>query len=175
MIRYGYLFIILSFCLASCGTSRKSVKRTYKSSSSRTASSNKRPATKVVTSAKESSSITAEARGLIRRPYRYGGESPSGFDCSGLVQYVYSKHGVQLPRRSSDQARYGKSVSIRDARPGDLIFFKSGGRVNHVGIISDTGGKFPSMVHSSSSKGVIEVDIDDSSYWRSRLAYIRRP
>jgi cell wall-associated NlpC family hydrolase len=115
-----------------------------------------------------------EARNQIKRPYKYGGESPKGFDCSGLVQYVYSKNGIQLPRRSADQARYGKSISIGQARPGDLIFFKSGGKINHVGIVSDTRGKYPSMVHSSSSAGVSEVDLDTSDYWRKRYAYIRR-
>ena len=168
MNRCSYLMLVLFSCfLVSCGTSKKSVKRS--SAYSKSSKVKPKPSTNV------NNSITADARRLINKPYRYGGESPSGFDCSGLVQYVYSRHGIQLPRRSADQAKYGKSISIREARAGDLIFFKNGGKVTHVGIVSDTQGKLPSMIHSSSSKGVSEVDLDQSDYWRRRLAYIRRP
>lgn len=168
MNRYSYLvFIFCTLLLTSCGTTKKTVKRS--SSYSRSSKPTANP------SSKAAISITAEARRLMKKPYRYGGESPSGFDCSGLVKYVYAKQGVQLPRRSADQARYGKSVAIRDARLGDLIFFKSGGKVTHVGIVSNTQGKLPSMIHSSSSAGVSEVDLDTSDYWRKRFAYIRRP
>ena len=155
----SYLFFFLIFCMMSCSSSKTVVKRSSSSSS------------RVVTT----SSITKEARRWIKKPYKYGGESPAGFDCSGLVQYVYAQQGVQLPRRSADQARYGKSVSIKEAKQGDLIFFKSGGRVSHVGIVSDTKGKYPSMIHASSSRGVSEVDLDYSEYWRKKYAYIRRP
>ena len=55
-------------------------------------------------------------------PYVWGGEKPGGFDCSGLVQYVYSKLGVDLPRHSSDQAKAGTPVALNDLRPGDLVF-----------------------------------------------------
>jgi len=152
--------LFLASVLVSCGSSRKSAYT---------------PSRKSTSSVRVSTSkVVNDARTLVRKPYRYGGESPNGFDCSGFVKYVYAKHGVQLPRRSADQARYGKSVAIREARPGDLIFFKSSGRVNHVGIVTATGGKFPSMIHSSSSKGVIEEDLDTSEYWRKRYAYIRR-
>ena len=121
-----------------------------------------------------SSAIVRDARKLIDSPYRYGGTTPAGFDCSGLVFYIHDKHGVLLPRRSADQSKYGKSVSVAKAKEGDLMFFKNGTRINHVGIISDTRGKFPSMIHASSSKGVIETDLDQSDYWRSRFAFIRR-
>jgi cell wall-associated NlpC family hydrolase len=71
-------------------------------------------------------------------PYVWGGESPSGFDCSGLVQHVYGKLGVDLPRVAADQARVGQPVaSLADARPGDLLAFHS--PVDHIGIYAGDG------------------------------------
>lgn len=154
-----FLFLILALTLASCGTTRKAT-------SSRSSSTSHRSTT--------SKSIVNDARSLIKKPYRYGGSSTKGFDCSGLVSYVFDKHHIDLPRRAADQARYGQSVKLRDVRVGDLIFFKSGGRIQHVGIVTDTRGKYPSMVHASSSKGVIEEDIDNSTYWQKRYAFVRR-
>lgn len=86
--------------------------------------------------------FAARARKVLSRgsslkgvPYRYGGTTPRGFDCSGFTSYVYRKAGVKLPRTSSAQRRYAKKVSRANARPGDLVFFhNSSGRVYHVGI-----------------------------------------
>ena len=71
-------------------------------------------------------------------PYAWGGESPGGFDCSGLVQWTYAQLGVDLPRVSTDQARAGREVSAAEARPGDLVFFERGA-VDHIGIYAGAG------------------------------------
>jgi cell wall-associated NlpC family hydrolase len=67
-------------------------------------------------------------------PYRYGGSTPRGFDCSGFVQYVYARLGVRLPRTAQQQYNATRHVSRSQARAGDLVFFFVGGRVTHVGI-----------------------------------------
>ena len=98
-------------------------------------------------------------------PYCYGGSSPSGFDCSGFVRYVYSQFGCSLNRTASAQMSNGTSVSMSELQPCDLVFFlKSGSgasRASHVGIYIG-GGQF---IHAStSSTGVIISDMDSAYY-----------
>ena len=78
------------------------------------------------------------AQQFLGVPYLWGGESPAGFDCSGLVQYVYGQLGVDLPRTAAEQARAGQPVAgLADARPGDLLAF--GDPVDHIGIYAGNG------------------------------------
>ena len=78
------------------------------------------------------------AQKFLGVPYVWGGESPNGFDCSGLVQYVYGQLGVDLPRTAAEQARVGQPVaSLADARPGDLLAFHD--PVDHIGIYAGNG------------------------------------
>jgi cell wall-associated NlpC family hydrolase len=78
------------------------------------------------------------AQQFLGVPYVWGGESPAGFDCSGLVQYVYGQLGVDLPRTAAEQARVGQPVpSLADARPGDLLAFHD--PVDHIGIYAGNG------------------------------------
>jgi hypothetical protein len=90
-------------------------------------------------------------------PYVWGGEKPGGFDCSGLVQYVYKQLGVNLPRHSSDQARAGTAVALNDLRPGDLVFF--GTPVDHVGIYAGDG-KMVVAPHTGDVVKLQEVNLD---------------
>ncbi|MEG6616641.1 NlpC/P60 family protein [Peptococcaceae bacterium 1198_IL3148] len=104
------------------------------------------------------------AKSFIGTPYRGGGSSPSGFDCSGYTQYVFANFNVDLPRTASSQYHHGQGVSADEAKAGDLVAFKSGGSINHVGIYLGNG----SFIHSSSSKGIAISSVYDS-YWGPRL------
>lgn len=86
--------------------------------------------------------VAHTAYDMLGTPYRYGGDTPRGFDCSGLVYYAYRRAGVTVPRDTVQQFRHTRTVSLRHLRPGDLLFFRlAGRRVSHVGIyIGD--GKF---------------------------------
>jgi peptidoglycan DL-endopeptidase CwlO len=96
--------------------------------------------------------VIAEAKKYLGVKYVWGGESPSGFDCSGLVQYVYKKFGVNLPRVSQDQAHAGRAVSAADAKPGDLVFYHN--PATHVGIYLGNG----MMLDAPNSHSVVRIE-----------------
>ncbi len=114
--------------------------------------------------------VAFEAMKYVGVPYKYGGVDLEGMDCSGLVNTVYSRFGVILPRRSRDIARAGIEVHPDSMLPGDILAFSSkpGGPVNHVGIYIG-GGKF---VHASSSRGVVVDSLNE--YYLKRLVTVRR-
>lgn len=98
-------------------------------------------------------------------PYRYGGADPAtGFDCSGLTYYAHRVAGVGIPRASVAQFKQARRVSARHPRAGDLVFFRIGPGVHHVGLMVD-GERF---VHASSSSGEVRLARLDTPYWQSR-------
>lgn len=97
-------------------------------------------------------------------PYRYGGLSKRGIDCSGLVYTTFlHKFGYELPRTAIEQARLGHSVPRHAIETGDLVFFHTGGKNHHVGIYIENG-KF---LHASASDGVMLSNLDEH-YWSAR-------
>lgn len=114
-------------------------------------------------------SLLRTATDLLGTPYRNGGSTTDGFDCSGFVQYVYAQQGVRLPRTVRMQAETGSRV--RQPEAGDLVFFKTEGRkASHVGIALGPDR----FIHAPSSKGVVRVEPFASSYWADRFVEARR-
>lgn len=103
--------------------------------------------------------------------YKNGGSDPSGFDCSGFVQWVFAQHGMPLPREVRDQWRNGRDVDRDEVMPGDLVFFETVSRgASHVGIA--LGGD--QFVHAPSSTGVVRVERYSSAYWSRRWVGAKR-
>jgi murein DD-endopeptidase len=106
------------------------------------------------------------------KPYRYGGYTPQGFDCSGLVHYSYSRAGADLPRNTNGLWARSRAISRSEIRPGDLLFFHQEGKSNsHVGLyVGDNR-----FVHApSSGKQVSTASLADP-YWREHFSAARRP
>lgn len=123
-----------------------------------------------VTSKTTGEKLATYARSYVGYPYVYGGSSPSGFDCSGFVQYVCKQFGFSVNRTATAQLANGKKVSRSELKPGDLVFFGYGSTATHVGIYVGEN-KF---VHAqNSSTGVVITDLS-VSYYDSRYLTARR-
>ena len=110
------------------------------------------------------STATAAARianSMIGQPYRYGGQSPGGFDCSGLVWYSYKKVRVNTARTSKELRKQAKKISRKKMKAGDLVFFKGWVRTGHVGIYIGN----ERFIHAPSSGKKVKIDRLDTGYW----------
>lgn len=110
--------------------------------------------------------LVAVAETLIGAPYRYGGTSPNGFDCSGLVQYAYKEAGLDVPRSTQEQLRYAQSVNLGNLRAGDVLFFRvSRHKISHVGIYTGNGR----FIHAPSTGRHVSYARLDNPFWKKRL------
>lgn len=109
--------------------------------------------------------VIAYAAQYLGTPYKFGGQGPSGFDCSGFVKYVFNRFNINLNRTAADQYKHGIPVPKDELQVGDLVFFASKKTIDHVGIYSGNGN----FIHSSSpsSGGVIYSSLSENYYAKS--------
>lgn len=125
---------------------------------------------------KKINQVISEARTYIGTPYRYGGMSGSGIDCSGLMYNCYQKIDVTLPRTSKEQSKVGRSKGWNSIRPGDIVYFKfkeKGNKWYHSGMITYAGDDDIRFIHASSSRGVVESSLM-LDYYKKNVKKFRR-
>ncbi len=109
--------------------------------------------------------VVETALAQLDKPYRYGGQSPRGFDCSGLVYYAYQHSGIHIPRTSHEQLRQARRVPMKTLAPGDLLFFRETRKVTHVGLYVGDGR----FIHASTGRGMVKLSSLEDPYWQEHL------
>lgn len=119
--------------------------------------------------------ILSEAESYLGTPYRYGGTSRAGIDCSAFVLSVFgAAAGMDLPRVAAQQSQEGDSVDRSELQKGDLVFFSHGRRISHVGIVEEvTADGQIKFIHAATSKGVMVSSLDDN-YWGPKFRFAKR-
>lgn len=167
-------FYILAFGIFSITACNSSRNISYKSSEYKKREVRERSNSKSTSESKEAKSVLKEAYNYLGTPYKYGGTSKSGLDCSGLVINAFDAAGIKMPRISRDQANQGKEIRLREVKEGDLVFFNtSGSSISHVGIVEKVKNGEVFFIHSSTSKGVIVSSMQET-YWNKRFVKATR-
>ena len=118
--------------------------------------------------------IVKDAHDALGAGYRYGATGSKRYDCSGLIYTLFATNEIALPRSTKAMAQYGEKIKKDDLLPGDLIFFKNVGKIDHVAMVSRMSPAKTWLIHSTTSRGVIEEVLEDSSYWSRRVVQYRR-
>jgi cell wall-associated NlpC family hydrolase len=157
--------------LAACASGPRKPQPTFKHSRSGLADL---PARAPAANAGTANDVLFRAIALVGTPYRWGGNTPDGgFDCSGLVDYIYrNAAGLALPHSSREMSQMnGQQVrQMTELVSGDLVFFASSGGISHVGVYVGKGR----FVHAPNSGGTVRLDDIDGPYWRDHFAFGKR-
>jgi cell wall-associated NlpC family hydrolase len=176
--RHLVLGVLLAIATAACATTG-AVPRPFPGASAppiatvptRTPTPTPPTSTDVLTTPPVATPLLAAALSYRGVPYRNGGSDPTGFDCSGFVQWVFAQQGRALPREVREQYQIGKQVDRNDVQPGDLVFFETVSRgASHVGIALGND----QFVHAPSSRGVVRTESYSIDYWKQRYVGARR-
>ncbi|RXG22842.1 MULTISPECIES: C40 family peptidase [Leeuwenhoekiella] len=196
MIRV-FFALLLSLALISCGSSHKSITTTSTISKTNKKTRYVQQDTKPIISSPETKqkreliylseievadenrlryNIINNARQFEGTPYKYGGTTDSGMDCSGLVYTAFLQESVSIPRVSRSMAQEGERVAADNVTPGDLLFFVTGRKskhINHVGLVVDVLPGQVLFIHSSTSQGVIVSSLNEG-YWNNAFKEARK-
>ncbi len=118
--------------------------------------------------------IVEDAREAVGAKYGYGATGTRRYDCSGLVFSLYTAHNIELPRSTRELAHFGEKIKKEELKPGDLVFFRNVRKIDHVAIVSRMTPSKTWLIHSTTSHGVIEEVLEESSYWNTRIDQFRR-
>lgn len=174
-----YLFIaILLITLIGCKSKQRSisVSGTTPQQETTPTSDPKNDRVKPGKESKKSNAIIKTAMTYNGTPYRYGGTTKKGMDCSGLVYISFKEHGIPLQRVSAKMAKQGKKIKLKEVQKGDLLFFttsKNRRRINHVGLVVSTRGGDIEFIHSTTSRGVLVSSLSEG-YWNYAFDHARR-
>jgi cell wall-associated NlpC family hydrolase len=183
MLRIPAMFLF-AFIITSCGTSKaKLAAEKQKAATSQRMARPAPPQTRINTAPSNALpednrvyKITTFAREFEGTPYKYGGTTREGMDCSGLVYTSFLQENIPLPRSSKDMAHLGERLSLVDVNIGDLLFFETNKNkkvINHVGLVVEIQPGHIFFIHSSSSRGVIISSLADT-YWFDHFIMARR-
>ncbi|MBC7485474.1 MAG: C40 family peptidase [Cytophagaceae bacterium] len=128
------------------------------------------------TSSDQVKKLIKTARSYTGTPYKYGGTSRAGLDCSGFTSISYQSIDVTIPRTSQSQSTIGEDIDLNDIQPGDLVFFsasKNSKKITHVGMITEVDDSNAKFIHASTQLGVVENELL-SGYYYSLIVKIRR-
>ena len=174
-VTYKTAFIVAALCnvilITSCSSPEPKPTVVSTPSKAEVVTQKQTPRRTVTKSNKTGNKLVSVAESVLGSPYKYGGSSPKGFDCSGLVYYSHNKLGISVPRTTRQQARHASNLSLSEIEPGDVLFFKIyGNQISHVGIY--TGNN--QFIHApKSGKFVSHANINEP-YWKERLVKVGR-
>lgn len=163
------LFLVLVVALNSCKSSKSTASRPTVKNTPKTTTS--RPVLNETANA-----IITYAEQFKGVKYKYGGTTKKGMDCSGLLYTSFQSEGINIPRRSTDLAKTGDWIDLKEVQPGDLVFFatqKNSRKVNHVGLVTGIREGYVEFIHASTSAGVITSSLAER-YWYFAFVQARR-
>ena len=168
--------ILLILFLAYGCSSSKSTSSSRRYTKKKRVVSKKRNNTRVKTY-KLADKIIATANTYKGTRYKYGGVTKKGMDCSGLIMTSFKRHGFSLPRTSIDMSNQGKTISLKNVRKGDLLFFKTNPRkprrISHVGLVTSVKNGVIYFIHASTKRGVT-INNMSQNYYKRNFAKVKR-